>query len=948
MADPIDPSWTPEYLEAINEKLRDQNNIQKQKLDVLEKILLLQDQITLTATTNTNQIQAEIQALNVRASQGQTELERMQATLEIAEKEEEMARNFLVVNTKKFEDAKKTYDFVLQQYNTNKATAQELQKAKDEMEEQNATLEITKAILSDLIIANNENKRNQEELLRLARERYNVYQQEKYLVRDIALELQQQVGTTLGISSLIKNITMGMNPWLALTKEIASNSIKMLDTIIKADISYTATTGRIAERSFLFGAGMSRFGVGFKEMNESMIALYTSMSGFTDLLPDQQEKLAGTAARMKNLGVEVTTTGKNYDILTKTLRMSADGAIAAQDKIAKHAIAAGIAPKQMLQEFATNMPRLAAYGEQAVDVFIKMEKQAKSLGMSVQDLNGIVGQQFDTFDGAASAAGKLNAILGGNYLNSIEMMNATESERILIMKKAIDAAHLQADGMNKFQLIAFANAAGIKDLSAAKNLLNKSTSQLTMDMEKEAASQKELQKAQEVSADISKKMQIALQGVYGILQPLVWAITRTVSGIAALNDMTRGILIPLVAVSFGIYKFVTALKAAQMAWTALDLVTKRSVIGLTVMALAIAFSYLHDIFLVPNSPILFFALMELPPIILAIGKAADLAKYGILALGVAMALLGVGVFLAARGLAELVKAFSGLTGPQAITAFLTVTVVMIAFIAALAILAKVSTVAAIPILAVGAGILMIGGGIYLAATGVANLVKAVGELASKLTVGMIGTLYGFAGALGLIVGTLSGAAFGGLGMAIGALAVSGAILLISKALGTLNETKITAFQNMIKTFADTIKLSGIEAVSVQIANAINNISTAIDKIPESKSVNFTATMDSINRTFASIAQSDPAKIDSAKQFVDTATKYYTVQKDSKSADNDALVAALTKALTNVMTAATPGKEGKGGGGDVATVTLQIDGQQMGKALLPYIDSKLASKYKGSF
>ena len=46
-----------------------------------------------------------------------------------------------------------------------------------------------------------------------------------------------------------------------------------------------------------------------------------------------------------------------------------------------------------------------------------------------------VTKQFDTFEGAAQSAGKLNAILGGGVVNSMDLLNATEEERVRESRK---------------------------------------------------------------------------------------------------------------------------------------------------------------------------------------------------------------------------------------------------------------------------------------------------------------------------------------------------------------------------------------------------------------------------------------------------------------------------------------------------------------------------------
>jgi hypothetical protein len=618
--------------------------------------------------------------------------------------------------------------------------------------------------------------------------------------------------------------------------------------------------------------------------------------------------------------------------------MSADSAIDAQDKIAKHAIAAGIAPKQMLQEFASNMPRLAAYGQQAVDIFIKLEKQAKSLGMSVQELNSIIGEQYDTFDGAAQGAGKLNAILGGNYLNSIQMMNANESERIMIIKRAVDASGLQIDSMHKFQQIAIANAMGIKDLSKLKNLLGKSTSELTMDMEKEAASQAKLEKVQAAAVDMQQKLNIIFQAFLVIIKPIVSTIQVIAMVITELNDVLGGFLVPIIIFTAAIWKF-------GAAWEFLKKTTTSGKLMIALTALAFVFGLIGDAVTKPKSPPLYLAIPLLALGIKFLGEVVETEIPTLLAIGASLLMIGVAVKLAASGLAELVKSFEKLNNAQldavsnAIAYF---TLMFVGFTVALAALAYsgVGEIAVGLLLAFGGAVLMIGLGVGIAAYGISIMVDSIAKLAGSITAEAAKNIINIAGAIGILASTLTTVGiFGSIGMTMGVLSVSVALSAIISSINNINETKTVAFTNLLKTFSESLKLTGIEAISIQIATAINNISAAIDKVPESKAVNFTSTMDSINRTFSSVAQVDANKMESAKQFVDTATKYYAVQKDSKGADNDALVAAITKALSSANT----GKNNT----NIATqqpiiVSVEIEGKEVARALarLPLVDGNM--------
>ena len=104
-----------------------------------------------------------------------------------------------------------------------------------------------------------------------------------------------------------------------------------------------------------------------------------------------------------------------------------------------------------------------------------MEKQklSKVTGIETGKLIDIV-SQFDTFEGAATAAGRLNAMLGGAYLNSVELMRASEEERIIILRRSLEMSGKTFDAMNRQEKLAYASAAGISDLNDASKLFNSS------------------------------------------------------------------------------------------------------------------------------------------------------------------------------------------------------------------------------------------------------------------------------------------------------------------------------------------------------------------------------------------------------------------------------------------------------------------------------------------
>lgn len=950
---PQDPNQPVKVIdEEANTRLEDQIRLQeeankaaKERLEVLKKILALEDEITLTSQTNINQLESEIKALETQITSGKTLLEREQAKLEITRKNEEIARNYLVIYTKQTEETKKNLDFVTEQVALGKATQQQLDEAKESYKENNGLLEITKNYLSELIEKNNELERSQEELLRIAREQYTVYMQIKHLGRDLDLAFQDQLRSVTGLNAMFKNLYFGMNPVLAVGKQLALEAISALGSYISLDQQFAASTGRIRSLTTQLGTlqQQSSIGVGREELNASMIGLYTTMSNFSNLQPQIQEQLATSAARMNYLGVSANVTGKNLDIMTKSFSMSAEKASKTQEEMARHAIAAGIAPSVMASDFANAMTTLAYHGDKAMDVFYRMEKQAKVLGVSITELNAIVGSTFDTFENSAKAAGKLNAILGGPFLSSSKLLNANEADRLVMLKEALAAAGKNIDTMGKYEQITLANALGIKNASELRKVLSADTNKLSAAQMSLAATEKELANIQDAAVPAQKKLQIALQQLLIVIQPFASALGYAINGFAWFFGTWVGKGVAAIA---AIFYGVKALGSLKTVLQALEGLTTRSKIGIFIFLMGMALEALHNILLVPHSPILYFALMQLPPIIEAIGQAADRSKYGLMAMGLSMLMIGAGVYIAATGLAELVKAFKGLDAAQlsaVSTALGYFTLIFVSFIAAIAVLAYtgVGEIAILMMLGFGAAVLMLGGGIALAANGMAKLVESLTKIEN---IGELATgIYALSGAIYALMSSLllSATGVGGVMMYIGMLALANSLKIIVDVINSIEGSKLTAFATFMSSFAEILKFSGIENTAKSIASAIKVIGDAIDKIPNEKSLSFASSMNSLGGTFSVIATLEESKLKSAKDFIQTAKEYHANQKESKSFSEDAVVNLLKQIASSTearnQSTSTP---------QSSTIKIVMEGREVAKAIKPYMDDKISNIVKG--
>lgn len=581
-------------------------------------------------------------------------------------------------------------------------------------------------------------------------------------------------GVSRGIGSILSgNIITGLFQIAGAGVEFYMDRLNAVaDLVEKTRASTVSATGQIQRTITTFGASLMEYGIGIEKLADSSTSLFTGMSKFSTLNFGLQRDLVKNAALMANLGVSTQTTAKNFNILTSSLHINASRVDDINNKMAKAAIAAGIAPRKMLEEFATAMPQLAAHGAKAVDIYISMQRQAKSLGMELSALNSIVGEQFDTFEGSARAAGKLNAMLGGNYLNSVEMLNATEEERVVMLKQAFEQAGMNYDQMDKHSRKAIAGAIAGGDVEKLNQFMGVSSKELKADTKKVEAPQAQLDQAQRDAATRDQKNAIAQEALmdqavkYNNFLNEQAAISRQIQ-VDTLNKMTEGIN----NVKSKIEEFIGWLKENSTG------VIIAAGVGVGIFALIKLIGVIKTVkgwFSGASA-----AASTTSESIGSAGASAGRSAGQWLALGAAFLMIGAGVAIAAFGVSELVKSFQGLTGPQAIGAVLAIVGLMWGLVAVVGALGAIGPAAAPGILAVAVAlalmtipILGIGKALEWAApvintfiNGIASIINKFLEVVGSIINAIIGAIPEIISSVGKLikfVGEGFGAVFNGL------------------------------------------------------------------------------------------------------------------------------------------------------------------------------------------
>ena len=256
-------------------------------------------------------------------------------------------------------------------------------------------------------------------------------------------------------------------------------------------------------------------GVTAEEAGKAYQTLFTSFSEFTQLSETEREVVSETTALLSELGVSGQTTAKIFDQMSRSLGMSVGASNDVMLRLAGTAKSLGVSMGKMASDFQGAFSELSKYGNDAIDVFEGLAKQSKATGIEVGKLMGIA-KQFDTFDGAAKSVGRLNAILGGPYLNSIDMLNASEAERIDLLKSSVDASGVQFEAMNRFEKQAIAAALGMS-VEDASRIMQMSTAE----MELQALQQEELAELAQNSQEIMDQLKNAFQSMLVDMRPLI-------------------------------------------------------------------------------------------------------------------------------------------------------------------------------------------------------------------------------------------------------------------------------------------------------------------------------------------------------------------------------------------------------------------------------------------
>lgn len=260
--------------------------------------------------------------------------------------------------------------------------------------------------------------------------------------RDEADILSLSMSTVSTAANALGNAVESLaNKFADLVKDIF-DSAKALDNVTQ---QFRASTGASAALTANIGDLNDRlrmYGVSTEEAATAVGAMFKGMTTFSRMSREQQAELGRTVALLAEVGMSAESSVKILEASTKTLGYSLGESEQLLLDLRGTAIALQVPIEQLAGDFASAENMVAALGRTGPDSFKKLAASAKATGVELQTIVGIA-EQFDTFEGAAKAAQGLNAVLGGNFLDSITMVQEVDpANRFLMIRDAVmDAGH---------------------------------------------------------------------------------------------------------------------------------------------------------------------------------------------------------------------------------------------------------------------------------------------------------------------------------------------------------------------------------------------------------------------------------------------------------------------------------------------------------------------------
>jgi len=265
---------------------------------------------------------------------------------------------------------------------------------------------------------------------------------------------EQILQLTLGISKSstdimgsVKGFQKGLKKSLTASNLFATAAIRAFELFTAVDGATTGLfkkTGMTGYATRIVGTGKDltlAFGAQAESVSADLFAeVASTRRSFGTMSKEEVDRMVVTAGKLSRLGVSVGAYVDLGTFMSKNLDQDLD----AQEKTLGMLYGLGkqtkTSPEKMFREVATSLPVYSRYTKGFASVFAGIHLAAQRTNVDVSDLMTLT-ESLDSKDEALKQAQKFNALLGGQYLNPVELLAADPGEKVKLIAEAYQRAN---------------------------------------------------------------------------------------------------------------------------------------------------------------------------------------------------------------------------------------------------------------------------------------------------------------------------------------------------------------------------------------------------------------------------------------------------------------------------------------------------------------------------
>ena len=371
----------------------------------------------------------------------------------------------------------------------------------------------------------------------------------------------------------VGNVTDILGSMFATTFESSLELTKGFDDMTVSLNMATGQGTRFEEELISIEQSMRMHGVTTAELSAATEGLLSNFNSFTNESAATRKDLIEGTAILDKFGISADATAKNLGIMTTAMGMSATAAIDTQMAMFAFASKEGLNTSKFFADFEAHQGTLARFGDQGADVFKELALAAQKSNMEVSQLLSII-DQFDRFDSAAESVGRMNALLGGPFLNSLEMVTSTDPiDRLQMLQDSLVSAGKDFESMSYYERQAIADAMGLADVGELALLMGGQFEHLAGGAQLTQQEYEDLAKRSAEFNTIQQELTQTMQMFAISMKPALDMLKGFMNFIQGLPDGTRkfiGLLILGIGALVQIFKITKALMVAKAAYTTIQ------------------------------------------------------------------------------------------------------------------------------------------------------------------------------------------------------------------------------------------------------------------------------------------------------------------------------------------------------------------------------------------